>query len=166
MNKINLLNGKVVEFTLNNPPLIIELIPRTSFYNNVRSEVDKNVWDKIRKKCYVLAEHKCEICGNTGKNQGFKHNVECHEKWDYNIKTKQQTLCGFIALCPLCHKTKHYGLAQLNGETDIVHKQLKKVNLMDDNDIKVFVEKHIKLWNQRNNIDWNIDIDYINEYLK
>ena len=68
--------------------LTIELVPQTSWYTNVRSNVSKEQWDVIRKKCYAQANNVCEICGDTGKNQGYKHNVECHEIWEYNELTR------------------------------------------------------------------------------
>jgi hypothetical protein len=165
MKKINFLNGKVIEFDSTKPPLTIELIPETSFYRNVRSKVDNNMWDKIRLKCYNNANHKCEICNDTGKNQGFNHDVECHEIWDYDTITSTQLLVGFIALCPLCHKTKHYGLARLNGDIDKVHKHLKKVNLMNETSIDIMISRCYHEWELRNLINWTVDISFINNYI-
>jgi 5-methylcytosine-specific restriction endonuclease McrA len=99
--------------------LEIELIPKTSFYSNVRSEVTTNEWDVIRKKCYDEASDKCEICGEKGKDQNFNHNVECHEIWSFDVKERIQRLDGFIALCPTCHKSKHFGLSQIKGDEDM-----------------------------------------------
>jgi hypothetical protein len=48
-----------------------------------------------------------EICKETGKTQGYKHNVECHEIWEYNDEDKIQKLIGLISLCPICHLTKN-----------------------------------------------------------
>jgi 5-methylcytosine-specific restriction endonuclease McrA len=50
-------------------PLTIELVPKTAWYTNVRSNVSKKEWDRIRKKSYQNAGHVCEICGDTGLNQ-------------------------------------------------------------------------------------------------
>jgi hypothetical protein len=46
--------------------LTIELVPKTSWYSNVRSNVSKDEWDKIKKKCYIKANYKCEICNGIG----------------------------------------------------------------------------------------------------
>ena len=56
--------------------LTIELVPKTSWYSNVRSNVSRSQWDKLRKKCYLNADYKCEVCGDTGIKQGFKWPVE------------------------------------------------------------------------------------------
>ena len=42
--------------------LTIELVPSTAWFTNVRSEVSKAKWDKIRRKSYKHADYKCEIC--------------------------------------------------------------------------------------------------------
>ena len=45
------------------PKLTIELVPATCWQTNVRSVVKKSEWDKIRKRVYKEAGHKCEVCG-------------------------------------------------------------------------------------------------------
>jgi hypothetical protein len=74
------------------PKLTIELIPSTCHYSNVRTTVKTSEWDKIRFISYEAANNKCEICKETGKTQGYKHNVECHEIWEYNDEDKIQKL--------------------------------------------------------------------------
>ena len=151
---------------MKNYKLTIELVPKTAWYTNVRSNVDRNEWDRIRKKSYELAGHKCEICGDIGPNQGFKHNVECHEIWEYNDETKEQKLTGLISLCPYCHKVKHPGLAQINGEFDIVINQLMKINGMLQSEAMKYVDECFKIWQQRSLYPWKLDISYLTEYLK
>jgi hypothetical protein len=64
---------------MENPKLTIELIPSSVFGSNVRTNVPKKEWDKIRKEFYAKADNKCEICGDNGINQGYKHRLEAHE---------------------------------------------------------------------------------------
>lgn len=146
--------------------LEIELVPSSSFYSNVRSEVTTAKWDKIRKKCYDEASDTCEICGDNGKNQGKKHNVECHEIWDYDMDDETQTLIGFIALCPACHQSKHFGLAQLKRDDYYVRKHLKSVNGWTDIKLDNYLNEKWEEWHQRNQINWSLNIDYINEYME
>ena len=146
--------------------LTIELVPRTSWYSNVRSNVTRNEWDVIRKKSYEHAQHVCEICGDVGTNQGVKHNVECHEIWEYNDETNEQILTGLISLCPYCHKTKHVGLAQINGELDIVINQLIKVNKISYDDATKYIDESFKIWSERSKKEWKLNIEYLKDYLK
>ena len=62
--------------------LTIELVPQSSWGNNLRSEANlsKGQWDKLRKESYRKANYKCEICGEKGP----KWPVECHEIWHYD----------------------------------------------------------------------------------
>ncbi len=146
--------------------LTIELVPSTCWYSNVRSNVSKSEWDIIRNKCYKLADHKCEICGDVGYKQRKHHAVECHEIWNYDDKNNIQTLSGLIALCPNCHKTKHVGLAQVNGELDIVLKQLQKVNKITKKQASDYVDESFKTWKERSKYKWKLNIDLIKEYMK
>lgn len=144
--------------------LTIELVPKTAWYSNVRSNVTASKWDAIRKKSYSIANNKCEICGDVGKNQGVKHNVECHEIWEYNDKTKEQKLTGLISLCPFCHKTKHVGLAQIKGEEEIVIKQLIKVNKMTRQEAKDYIRTAFEVWLERSKYEWKLDITMLDDY--
>jgi hypothetical protein len=126
------------------------------------------VWDTIRNKAYSNAGHICEICGDVGTNQGVRHNVECHEIWEYsrNSTIYEQKLNGFVAICPYCHKTKHVGLARMRGEENIVIRQLMKVNLMDNYEARDYINQSFALWENRSMQQWELDISYISEYLK
>jgi len=146
--------------------LQIELIPKKAWNNNVRSCVTRPEWDIIRKKCYTLANHKCEICGDTGKNQGYKYNVECHEIWYFDDKNKSQKLIGFIALCPYCHITKHAGLAEKQGKWHIVVQQLKKVNNMTNLEVEQYISESFVLWEKRLKKVYRVNIKYYKQYMK
>jgi len=149
-----------------NYKLTIELVPETAWYSNVRSNVTRTEWDKLRKECYRRAGHKCEICSSTGLVQGFKWPVECHEIWDYNDETHIQKLIGLISLCPLCHKVKHPGLAGIRGESDLVIKQLMHVNEMSKYDATRYVSSAFRIFEQRSEHKWECDITYLNNYLQ
>lgn len=146
--------------------LTSEIVPSTCWYNNVRSNVTKKEWDYLRKKSYEEAGHKCEICGDTGKNQGYNHNVECHEIWEYNDENLTQTLIGLISLCPKCHKVKHPGLARINGEAEIVIQQLMKVNEITEEDAKIYLGEAFEIFYKRSEHKWTLDISYLEKTLK
>lgn len=142
--------------------LTIELVPSTSWYNNVRSMVSKKEWDIIRKKCYQMSNYICDICGGKGE----KHPVECHEIWDYNDKTNTQTLIGLTSLCPSCHEVKHSGLAILQGKEEKIIEQLKKVNNITKQEAIKMLSKAFEIHRERSEKEWYVDISYLNEYLK
>jgi hypothetical protein len=145
--------------------LTIELVPTTAWYSNVRSNVTTSQWNKIRKKCYALASNKCEICGNIGTNQGTNYKVACHEIWEYNDKSNEQILKGFIALCPNCHSTKHVGLAQIKGYIETVIVQLMKVNTMTRQEAKNYIDESFEIWMQRSQHEWVLNMEILYNYL-
>jgi 5-methylcytosine-specific restriction endonuclease McrA len=146
---------------MNNMKLTIELVPQTAWYTNVRSNVSKNKWDILRKKCYKDANYKCEICGG----RGDKWPVECHEIWEYDDINKKQILKGLIALCPNCHKVKHAGLARMNGEADLVVNQLMSVNGISKKDALKYIDDSFTIWKERSKSAWECDISCLERSL-
>ena len=134
--------------------LTIELVPQTAWYSNVRSNVTKAEWDVLRKACYKAAGYKCEVCSGKGP----KHPVECHEIWDYNDETCDQTLKGLVALCPNCHKCKHVGYARISGNYDMALAHLAKVNEITSEEAEKYVDESFVLWEQRSQKEWKLDI--------
>lgn len=145
-------------------PLTIELVPKTAWYTNVRSNVSKEEWDRIRKKSYQNAGYVCEICGDTGLNQNHKHPVECHEIWQYDDLNHVQKLTGLISLCPNCHTVKHPGLAQMKGKLETVIRQLQKVNSMTFEEAAEYLQESFLKWIDRSQHEWTLDIEYLKTY--
>lgn len=144
--------------------LIIELVPSTSWYNNLRKVVPQEEWDKIRKKSYKDAGYKCTICGAEGK-------LNCHEVWNYDDETHVQKLEGFIALCDLCHHIKHIGLAgilaikrQLYMEKIIKH--FMKVNSCDRKTFENHRKSAFKEWEERSTHNWQVDLGQYKDVIK
>jgi len=142
--------GYVAEIT-------IDMIPRGSFYNNLRSHLSKNDWDIIRRACYQKAGYACEVCGG----KGDKWPVECHEIWSFDDEKQVQKLEGTIALCPACHQVKHFGLATVHHREGEAKAHMMKVNGWTDD----IAEKHIKaawaLWKHRSNMSWEFDLSWL-----
>ncbi len=145
--------------------LTIELIPKTCWYSNVRSNVTTSVWDKLRKKSYSIANNKCQICNSTGLEQGFKHKVECHEIWKFDDILKTQKLIDLISLCPLCHKVKHIGLAEINNEFNRCLNHLCLVNNISKQAGTKYIDDCFKIWSNRSKYNWTLDITFIDTYL-
>ena len=141
--------------------LLVELIPKTCHYSNVRTTVKPTEWDKIRFISYEAANNKCEICGDSGKNQGYKHAVECHEIWHYDDEKHIQNLLGLISLCPLCHMTKHIGRAMAMGRENFCYTQLAKVNNWTKEQIQEHVLSSFEVHKERSKHEWTLDISLL-----
>lgn len=143
--------------------LTIELVPRSAWYTNVRSNVTRLQWDNIRMDCYAKAGFKCEICD---QKRDSKHTLEAHEEFTYDDVLHTQTLTKVIALCNKCHTAKHPGLAQIKGKMEVVYAQLEKVNGMDYDQINAYLDACFALWKLRSKHEWKLDISLIDSYLK
>lgn len=145
------------------PLLSVELIPTTCFFSNVRTNVKVKDWDKIRHLSYAAAGHKCEVCKGLGKKQGFKHNLECHEIWEYDDVNHIQKLIGLISLCPRCHMVKHIGRAIAIGKERECIRQLALVNGWTKDLIDNHINEAYETHRQRSEHEWSLDISILSE---
>lgn len=73
-----------------------------------------------------------------------------------------QKLVRIRPLCTKCHKVKHWGLAQIRGETDLVIQHFLKVNNCTEQDLIQHLQKTQQLFEDRNLItDWKLDMSYL-----
>jgi hypothetical protein len=110
-------------------------------------------WDKLRKESYAKAGYKCEICGESGLNQGFRHPVECHEIWSWDMENAVQTLEGLVSLCPLCHRAKHFGL---HGRGQAVERMVC-VNGISKEEALDIIKAEGASHSVRSRVKWNVD---------
>ncbi len=139
--------------------LTIELVPRTSWYSNMRSVMPQSAWDRLRKSVYAEYNHRCGVCGAEDR-------LECHEIWEYDDKNHIQTLRGFIALCALCHRVKHIGLAGIHareGKLDYeqVIEHFMRVNECNRKAFEQHKKQAFEQWRLRSQYQWQVNLgDY------
>jgi len=140
--------------------LTIELVPKSSWMNNVRKVLSVTQWNALRGTVCDAAYNICQICGETGP----KHPVECHEIWHYHEKTFVRKLTGMIALCPSCHMVKHFGFAQVQGKGDLALKHLMKVNKLSKKEAEAYIEQAFETWHNRSQQKWTLDLSLLKQY--
>jgi hypothetical protein len=140
--------------------LTIELVPAGSWFSNLRTMVSRKEWDRLRKKVYEAAGNLCEICGGKGR----RHPVECHERWSYDDDRGIQKLEGLIALCPMCHMVKHYGLAQIRGNEDWAFRHLCKVNEVYSAEGNKIVDDAFEAHRRRSDRYWMVDTSWADQH--
>lgn len=144
------------------PRLFVDLVPRSAWFSNLRSELTPAEWDLARRKTYRNAGMLCQACGGKGPT----HPVEAHERWHFCEETAVQTLTGIDALCPACHEATHYGLARVRGREAFARAQLKKVNGWTDREINAHVAKAMDAYVRRTEIeDWTLDARWLLDYV-
>ena len=155
-NQCVLLN-KEIQKKFGDIRLSVELVPRTCWFSNVRSNVRQSEWDKLRKASYGKANNVCEICGKRGE----KHPVECHEIWLYDDKRFTQTLKGLISLCPNCHEVKHIGLTSLRGRGEGAKMHLEKTNGWTSEKTEQYLNLIKSIWEERSKHEWNLNLEWL-----
>jgi hypothetical protein len=143
------------------PPLrlIIELVPETCWYSNLRDVLPRDVWDRLRREVYRSSGYRCGICGARGQ-------LHCHEVWRYDDAAHIQHLEGFRALCPRCHHVKHIGLAaklasegRLDYEAVVAH--FMRVNGCTRDVFQRHYRAAMAQWRERSRYEWQTDLgDY------
>lgn len=143
--------------------LCVELVPRSTWFENVRKYTTKQEWDQIRKKVYAEYGWRCGICGSNGRQN-------CHEVWKYDDEKHIQRLEGFISLCSMFHLVKHFNFAMhLVSEGELNYAKLVahfcKVNRCGIMTFSKHIGQEIKKYNERSQHDWTVDLGEY-KYLK
>jgi hypothetical protein len=141
--------------------LTVELVPKTSWHDNVRALVDERTWDRIRRQVWRQAGYRCEVCGGRGP----EHPVECHEVWRYDDRTRMQTLVRMITLCPDCHQVKHIGYASVRGKSAQARAHLARVNGWTLAQADVHIAEAFRVWAQRSQGPWTLDLEGLRPYV-
>jgi len=136
--------------------LNISLIPKSTWYDNVRSRVSRDKWNAIR--AYFM-KRSCQYCGYKGK-------LFCHEVWTYDDVNHVQILLGFETMCFLCHSVHHLGLAGVMarcGDLDmnVLIKHYCDVNGCTEEDFKQDRREAFELWQERSQCVWTLDLSYL-----
>ena len=142
--------------TVGGNELFIDMIPKTSYFKNVRSIFKESDWNLIRHHIYARTGHKCECCGV----KRFKY-LEAHERWIFNFESQTQKLIRIIALCRLCHQATHYGHSKITKEISKINLHLMKVKGINEEQLNLHIKEAYDIWKKRNEIKWNIDISII-----
>lgn len=146
--------------------LRIELVPRSAWWQNVRSHVSRKDWEKCKQYARAkTADGSCIICGSSGYEQGRNYPSEAHEIWGYDDETSTQTLVDIIPLCPLCHQCKHLGHTRQHASPDhwaTVIEHLQSVNRWTDEQTLSAVELAFAIWDLRSQVPrWHLDIGFL-----
>ena len=136
--------------------LYIDMIPKTTYFKNVRSLFSDSDWNLIRHHIYERVNYKCECCGK----KRMKY-LDAHERWEYDEETKTQKLIRIIALCRLCHAATHYGHSKRTKNIDKINNHIKKINNYTEEELKEHIDKSYDIWKNRNKIKWILDFSIL-----
>lgn len=136
-------------------PLEIELVPQSSWYNNLRKLLNSKDWTVLSR--FVRSDGTCDICGRHLPQS----KLDAHEKWSYNDETGVQKLEDILSLCKDCHRVKHIGRAQAVGEEALAKNWFMKVNKCSESDYDEAMEEAFIKWQERSQHEWTLDVSLI-----
>jgi hypothetical protein len=145
------------------PPLVIELVPSTCWWSNLRSELPAEQWEICKQWASGRADRRCGICGDKGP----KWPVECHERWTYidTAVSRIQRLDGLVALCPACHESTHMGFANVNGRQQEAMRHLTAVNNWTSAQARAHLRDAGAVWQRRSEHQWGLDVVWLKDNL-
>lgn len=132
--------------------LMPDMLPVTSWELNIRNVFGQDVWDRMRKHSYAAAGFRCEICGDNSKR------LESHELFELVNETCHQKLIKLLALCPLCHKAHHLGIARRLNMLPEVLLHMKRINNWTDSELNFHIAEAYEMWEQRKDWPWQLDV--------
>lgn len=136
------------------PVLLPEMLPVTTWEQNVRTRLTPEVWDRMRRHAYQAAGYRCRICGADGR-------LEAHEDWRLVNETCVQELAGILALCPLCHKVHHLGIARRLGMLSEVRTHMMRINGWSTAALDAAIAEAYEVWEQRCDWPWQVDLGWL-----
>jgi hypothetical protein len=137
--------------------LFVDLIPRTSWFRNVRAAVDPADWDRLRRMVYRRAGLRCEACG------ARRVQLEAHERFIYDTRAGIQRLVRLICLCTACHQVTHFGHTRLLGDAaaQAAINHLQTVTGMTAGETERHIRDAFALWERRSRTPWRVDLSMI-----
>ncbi|MBX2813833.1 MAG: hypothetical protein KTR25_18595 [Myxococcales bacterium] len=149
------------------PPYVLsDMIPRNTWYVNLRSAMTKEGWYRLRQKVYDKAGNRCQVCGG----KGSRWSVECDEQWAFiepgydGVGT--QLLRCLTALCPDCHSLRHLGYSSVVGRLPQALEHMAYINRWTDEKCKNYETEAFGQWARRSSMTWQFDIESIKAVLR
>jgi hypothetical protein len=143
-----------------NPRLLIELVPSTCWFSNLRSLLTEDEWKSLKSKTFKSANYACQICDG----RGDEWPVECHEEWSYDESCGVQSLVRLLALCPDCHQSKHPGMASIEGKQEEALNHLALINGWSRLAAENYTELAFKEWKRRSQRKWTVDVSFLRSF--
>lgn len=136
--------------------LPFDLVPKSSWGENLRNKLGRSKWDKLRKQVLADQGNRCAICRSTEK-------LQCHEVWEFNDRSGTQLLRRFQAICSMCHLASHIGLAQklaaqghVNLDNVVAHSL--RINGIDRQQFEELRIQAFELWRDRSARKWKLEL--------
>ncbi|MFC9872965.1 hypothetical protein [Nocardia salmonicida] len=141
------------------PRLAVELVPKTRWGVDLRSELSAREWKRLRGIVCEAAGNRCEICDGVGRRA-----PDCNEVWEYDDQQQIQRLVRLEALCAACHAVKHIGREYAGGRGEQARSHLAEVNGWTPTQTDLYLEQQFEQWRVRSEKEWTFDLSALSQY--
>ncbi len=66
-----------------------------------------------------------------------------------------------VSLCTRCHRTTHFGFAEVTGQGPQAYAHLRAVNQWSDADADAHIAIAVRTWRARSTVDWSLDLSIL-----
>lgn len=153
----------------------IQMIPKSAYGKNVRSEVSASEWRRIslfvREQAAVCVGgdengpcrivYRCEICGEEYEKIS---DLDAHEEWTF--QNGKQKLKNIRAVCVKCHRVIHLGRTIHAGFEKEAKRWFCQVNRCSKKEYRKARDKAFRKWNKRSGMRWKLDISNLERILE
>jgi hypothetical protein len=129
--------------------LSIELVPKLAHFQNARAALTRAQWDHVKAATASAAAGVCEICG------------PCERVEAQTPTTGVQYLVRTLALCPWCHRAKHWGHTEGTGLLVPTRRHILRVNNWSDAELEVHIRQAWREWARLSKFQWFLDISVL-----
>jgi hypothetical protein len=137
--------------------LFVDLVPKSRWFTNVRSCVDQQDWERLRRMVVDRPARRCEVCGDR-QVTAERHWLEVHERWAYEENKDVQALRRLLCLCINCHSATHPGLTGLRGTAEDAKAHLARVNQWTAHQLEEHIAAAFRWFAQRSRRQWKLDL--------
>ena len=159
-NEVDKWLPEIYKLNKNGPHILPNMVPKGLWGVNLRSCLPKSEWKRIARNIYQKYGYHCQICGC----QGTQWPVECEENWKYirqDDKNGLVVLENLMALCPMCHRIKHLGKANIDGVYQEVVAHMAVINDVSWEIANYYSSKAFEDWEKHSEMNWKFDFSWL-----
>lgn len=152
-----------------NRGLYIDLVPATTWTNNVRKALSGSSWAAVARVCRARATMKCETCGATldrskaawTADTSRTFQLHCHERWSFDEQTGIQKLERLVSICYECHAATHMGRSRALGVGELATSHFARVTGLSSRGVEREVSNAFSVWSERSKRRWDVDLSFM-----
>jgi hypothetical protein len=142
------------------PGLSIDLVPSSAWFTNVRTAVTRTTWEKLRLYAFERADRCCEGCGSW-EHPASGRALELHERFEFDVATRTQSLRRLVALCERCHAVAHFDRTVSQGFEREAFAHLLRVADMTAAEATACLDDARTVAEVRGRYEWELDLSIL-----